>query len=1245
MQRNILTGSEFLLYNIDNEPVAYSKNCAIKINNSLTDVTTKSSDSWSEYMVGLKDWSIEFEGLVSYGDDFNTSFFVNKFQNSEPFFIRFGVIQDNFTHAFFGEVHIESIDQNADNGELVSYSGSFKGIGNLSFTDEGTPEQSGYIKTETDPVFRGSAAYNISDADKVKWHAAHDKIVKEINFFTVGDITTLKLKFQDGIEYTSSFKNVTGTVDLSGYYTKGQTDTMLAVTQVDIDNANTLLSNIANDNKLTPNEKVNVLKEWQIIMDEKPVLVQQAVTYGLETIDYDVSFNSLELYLEPLLLSMLTTSNIEGFELRNYFRAYYDQKVLLLKKVSEASKHYTDDSIDKINIGGRNYHLNGDQVFTISQSVNQLIQSGNYPINSQLALSFYAKSIEGINRLNLEFDGQTGKEFFITNAWTRYTCILNTGDIPTLFGRLKVVNRFPYKFPASFGSGTSNSVEVKDMMVTLGNKPMDFVHAPADFFAIINQAKLDAQAAAKSYTDAQDLFNQSLIEALVDGKIDDIEQINLDLLESNLQAAKDYSDVVSLNAKVLANAYADGLITDFEQQIIDASNANILAAKQYTDTQRALSEIVTKSYADGIVDATETALINNANNNLAAAKAYSDAQDLYTKTLSDAYADGKVSIEEQARINAIQASLDAAKGYTDTQRVLSETVTKAYADGIVDDVEAVLIQNSQDNLAAAKQYSDAQDLLTKTLSNAYADGKISTEEQNRINAVQTSLDAAKAYTEAQRELSETVIKAYTDGVIDDEEARAIADAQAKLIAAKAYSDQKLLEAKTEITDYVDVSILDKANEIIANTTGQINVANTATLQAANSEAETKANAAKDAAIASANSYTAAQKVLVEVTAAAYADGKVTAEEQARLTQAANNLQAAYDDSTNKSNAAAQYGIAAQNLHNALVSNLKSLAYSDIVEVSKLGSTVIENGVIKTNLLSADYIKSSIINSTYVNTLSLDASVITSGLISADRIDVTNLVATNIAATTGTIGPLNIGSSNLWLGNANTWTANESVVSLNADYHLFRENGSISGQVREVAFNLNSALAGENYTAYKIENSIQNNSPSPTFWKNTNYGVIVDVANADINTGVWVKNGDVGIDNGNLNVVKDVIVSGKTNLASVSCRQMSTKYKLVDLSNSFGADYTLSSSDYFLIINASSTGTFAKKILVNYLNVIDGQIFKIINDTSNSVVIERAGGATTVNFRKGGAYSTTYTLTAGSTVDFLYNENMRVYYFI
>jgi predicted secreted protein len=174
------------LFDIDQNPIAYCKNSAIKINRALSDITTKDSEGWLDFLNGIKSWSIDFDGLVSYDNDsFSTSYFISKFNNSEPFFIQFGVIQDNFIHTFFGEVAIENIDIEADNGELVTYSGSLKGIGKLQFTNQGTPEQSGYIKTETDPYFRSSPAHSITNSSIDNWNDGYNKTLNEKYFTSV----------------------------------------------------------------------------------------------------------------------------------------------------------------------------------------------------------------------------------------------------------------------------------------------------------------------------------------------------------------------------------------------------------------------------------------------------------------------------------------------------------------------------------------------------------------------------------------------------------------------------------------------------------------------------------------------------------------------------------------------------------------------------------------------------------------------------------------------------------------------------------------------------------------------------------------------------------------------------------------------------------------------------------------------------------------------------------------------------
>lgn len=66
---------------------------------------------------------------------------------------------------------------------------------------------------------------------------------------------------------------------------KAQTDATNAQTaanntQKDANTANTKLGDIANDNLLTPSEKQDTLKEWEIIKGEYSTVIAQAATYA-----------------------------------------------------------------------------------------------------------------------------------------------------------------------------------------------------------------------------------------------------------------------------------------------------------------------------------------------------------------------------------------------------------------------------------------------------------------------------------------------------------------------------------------------------------------------------------------------------------------------------------------------------------------------------------------------------------------------------------------------------------------------------------------------------------------------------------------------------------------------------------------------------------------------------------------------------------------------------------------------------
>lgn len=108
--------------------------------------------------------------------------------------------------------------------------------------------------------------------------------------------------------------------------------------------ANNLLADIANDNKLTPSEKQDTKKEWDIIVSEKTKNDASAKTFGVSNTAYGTAYTSLSNYITPLLASLTTTSAITGTDFRATFKAYYDARTDLLNAIAAKAKKLADDA-------------------------------------------------------------------------------------------------------------------------------------------------------------------------------------------------------------------------------------------------------------------------------------------------------------------------------------------------------------------------------------------------------------------------------------------------------------------------------------------------------------------------------------------------------------------------------------------------------------------------------------------------------------------------------------------------------------------------------------------------------------------------------------------------------------------------------------------------------------------------------------------------------------------------------------
>lgn len=124
--------------------------------------------------------------------------------------------------------------------------------------------------------------------------------------------------------------------------------------QTDADEANSMLSDIANDNKLTAQEKQQSKKEWDVIVSEKPKNDASADKFGVSKTAYGSAYTALSTYITPLLSNLSSTSNITGTEFRAKFKAYYDARTDLLNAISAKAKERADNAQEAADAAAEN---------------------------------------------------------------------------------------------------------------------------------------------------------------------------------------------------------------------------------------------------------------------------------------------------------------------------------------------------------------------------------------------------------------------------------------------------------------------------------------------------------------------------------------------------------------------------------------------------------------------------------------------------------------------------------------------------------------------------------------------------------------------------------------------------------------------------------------------------------------------------------------------------------------------------
>lgn len=183
---------------------------------------------------------------------------------------------------------------------------------------------------------------------------------------------TTTITLPTGTSTATSFRirldNVTGSVTISNLMLEfGNKETTYqpapADTQSQIDAVNSQISDMANDNKLTPIEKQSLDKDWQAIQGEKPTIDSNASALNVSAASYDNAYNTLNSYITPLLSNLTITSDVTGSTLRTNFTNYYNAKIAIQTSIDNA---YTNSAVNNVQIGGTNLAMYSN--FTVGSS-------------------------------------------------------------------------------------------------------------------------------------------------------------------------------------------------------------------------------------------------------------------------------------------------------------------------------------------------------------------------------------------------------------------------------------------------------------------------------------------------------------------------------------------------------------------------------------------------------------------------------------------------------------------------------------------------------------------------------------------------------------------------------------------------------------------------------------------------------------------------------------------------------------
>ena len=307
---------------------------------------------------------------------------------------------------------------------------------------------------------KGINSYSLKGTEKTRISPETNILTGEFHFETGENV-------KDEIDSAKNTANSANNVAIAANKIAEEAKKNADLAKSKSEKANSLLADIANDNKLTAQEKHETKKEWDIIVSEKPKNDASADKYGVSKSAYGNAYNALSGYITPLLTSLSTTSDIVGTDFRAKFKAYYDARTDLLNAISAKAKELVDAANNKIeSVKTELSAVDGKITLAVKTAKEEAISSSKAYTNSeikvvkdQIALKVDSKTFNALGtRVSNAETKITQNANEIQQRATKSTVDALTGRVTTAESKItQNANSISLKITASEATNIANN--------------------------------------------------------------------------------------------------------------------------------------------------------------------------------------------------------------------------------------------------------------------------------------------------------------------------------------------------------------------------------------------------------------------------------------------------------------------------------------------------------------------------------------------------------------------------------------------------------------------------------------------------------------------------------------------------------------------------------------------------------------------------------------------------------------------